>query len=356
MAARDIHHRTELFRAIFRETVVGVQKLLESETDPILLAGSATAGMDAILQNLFFPGEPVIVCSAGSFGKRWVSIAQGLALTVTEVTAPLGSTFSLESIEETLKCNPGIKGLCIQYCETSTTVLHPVREIGGLLKRYAPDALYIVDAVTAAGVLPIEMGRSEIDAIVIGSQKALMLPPGLAAVALSSRAWKQAERRNSGTYYLNLLRERAAQAKDPTAYTPAVTLIAGLHECLKMLEEEGLPAVYARHERLSAIARSGLTALGFRLLASDCPSPGVTGGYPPDGIEADKLRSHLLNRYGVRLAGGQGELKGKIVRLGHMGYFDEVDVLGALAAVELSVRDLGFSNYLGAGMLAALKA
>jgi aspartate aminotransferase-like enzyme len=239
----------------------------------------------------------------------------------------------------------------IQASETSTTAVHPVEQVAALTR--SRDTLLIVDGITAVGVYDLPMDRWGIDVLVTGSQKALMLPPGLAFVALSERAWQRADKAHLPTFYFDLKRERKNQADNTTAYTPAVSLVFGLHAVIGMLEREGYANVFARHARLAAATRAAGEALGLRLLAPRTPSPAATGIFLPPGIEGGKLTKYLRDKVGVDIAGGQDHLKGKILRVAHIGYFDNFDVVTAVAAIEMGLAKFGAHIDFGTGLAAA---
>lgn len=335
----NIHHRTSTFEALFSDTLDRYGALVNSQTRPIALAGTGTAAMDATLQNICQPGDSILILEAGKFGERWIEIAESLQLQVQVLHAEWGETFSLDEVKAQLTHNT-YKVICCQYCETSTTALHDVHAIGAVIAAQSPDSLFIVDGITAVGVKAVDQQASNIDVLICGSQKALMLPPGLALLSLSDRAWDSIETRAPQTYYFNLLRERIAHANNTTAFTPAINLIAGLNAALRRMEQEGFDQIYARHHEMSQQTRSGLKAFGFTLMAETCPAPGVTGGFPPQGVSGDILRKDILERSAVRLAGGQGSLKGTIVRFGHMGACTLADVQTGLHAIEKSLHVL----------------
>ena len=341
MQRPTMHHRTAEFEREFQEAIEGIKWLTGGLETPVLLASSGTGAMEAALLNALAPGDKLLVLNAGVFGKRWVNIAQRLELTPVELKAEPGDSAPLPQIEEELRRHPDVKAFCVQYVETSTTVLHPVPQIAEIVRAYAPDCLFVVDAVSALATLDIPVEKLGIDVLVAGSQKGLMLPPGLALLVLSGRAWRTVEAQKRRSLYFDLPAQRTAHRKNTSAWTPALNLILGLNESLRMLREEGLAQVYARHALLARATREALRALEFKLLADQYPSPGVTGGFPPPGIAADTLRTQMLSSYGVRIAGGQAALEGKIVRIGHMGYVGPFDILTAIAALELSLSKLG---------------
>lgn len=349
MAETMIHHRTPQFREIFSEVREGLKALLGTKNDVLILASSGTGAMEAAVSNLFSPGDKVLVINGGKFGERWLKICQAFGLEPLELKVEWGKAVKIENIEKHLKVYPGIQGVLLQASETSTTVLHPVREIAELTRN---GPLLIVDGITAVGVLPVPQDEWGIDVLVTGSQKALMLPPGLSFVALSDRAWARAEKAKCARFYFDLRAERKSQAKGEAAFTPAVSLIFGLRAALRMLNEEGLDRVYARHDRLARATRAAAKALGLKLLAPESPSPAATAIFIPDGIDADELLDYLRDEMGITFAEGQDQLRGKIIRIAHVGYIGEFDVLVAISALEMALKKFGVPVRLGQGVAA----
>jgi aspartate aminotransferase-like enzyme len=351
MAQPIIHHRTPQFSRIFSAARKGLQELFQTEQDVLMLAASGSGAMEATVSNLFSPGDEVLVVNGGKFGERWMKISSALGLKVVELRVEWGKNAKVDDIRRLLDQRPAIRGVLIQASETSTTVLHPVQAIAELTRKR--DVLCIVDGITAVGVLDLPMDRWGIDVLVTGSQKALMLPPGLAFIALSERAWKRSKEAKVPRFYFDLARERDNQAKDTTAWTPAISLIIGLHESLAMIREEGLARVFERHARMAAATRAAAAALDLQLVAPDAPSPAVTGMFTPPDVDGGKLVAYLRDRMGVTFAGGQDQLKGKIVRIGHLGYMGAFDVVTAIAALEMALLHFGHRLVLGRGVGAA---
>jgi aspartate aminotransferase-like enzyme len=267
-----------------------------------------------------------------------------------EFNVEWGQAVKIAEVEKQLALHPGIQGIMIQASETSTTVLHPVEEIAKLTKN---GPLFLVDGVTAVGVLPVPLDEWGIDALVTGSQKALMLPPGLGFIALSERAWQQTKKAKLPRFYFDLNLERKNQAKGSGAFTPAVSLICGLRASLEMMAREGFDRVYARHARMARATRAAASAMGLKLLAPDNPSPAATGIFLPQGLDADKVLDYLRDQMGVILAEGQDQLKGKAIRIAHVGYMGAFDVITAIAALEMALRKFGAEIPFGRGVSAA---
>ena len=353
MAQPIIHHRTPQFSEVFAEACQLLKFVFQTEQDVLILSSSGTGAMESSIVNLFSPGDEVIAINGGKFGERWGNISEVYNLNVHWVNVEWGKAVDVSVIKGLLDKNPNIKGVLSQASETSTTVTHPVRELAELTKK--SDCLLIVDGITAVGVTDIPMDKWGIDALVSGSQKAFMLPPGLAFIALSEKAWKAAEKSKCPRFYFDLKKERKNLAKKTSAYTPAVSLITGLRETLLMMKEEGLDNVFARHERLARATRSAMEALGLKLLAPQNPASSATGVYLPEGLDGKKFVKYIRDELGVTMAGGQDHLEGKIIRIAHLGYIDTFDIITAVSAVEMALEKFGQKIALGKGVGAAQK-
>jgi aspartate aminotransferase-like enzyme len=350
MSETMIHHRTPQFNKIFEEARRGLKTLFGTSGDVLMLASSGTGAMEAAVANLFSHGDKVLVINGGKFGERWLNIANAFGLDPVEIKVEWGQAVKVQEVEKQLKLHPDIQSVMIQASETSTTVLHPVKEIAKLTKN---GPLFLVDGVTAVGVLSVPLDKWGIDALVTGSQKALMLPPGLGFIALSERAWQKTKTAKLPRFYFDLNLERKNQAKGSGAFTPAVSLIFGLRASLNMMAREGIDRVYARHARMARATRAAATAMGLKLLAPDSPSPAATGIFLPNGLDADKVLDYLRDQMGVILAEGQDQLKGKVIRIAHVGYMGAFDVVTAIAALEMALRKFGAEIPFGRGVAAA---
>jgi aspartate aminotransferase-like enzyme len=350
MSETMIHHRTPQFNQIFDEARQGLKKLFGTKNDVLMLASSGTGAMEASVANLFSPGDKVLVINGGKFGERWLNIANAFGLNPVELKVEWGQAVKVDAVEKQLKAHADLKGVMIQASETSTTVLHPVKEIAKLTKN---GPLILVDGVTAVGVVSIPLDEWGLDVLVTGSQKAMMLPPGLGFIALSDRAWERTKQATLPRFYFDLNLERKNQQKGSGAFTPAVSLIFGARASLEMMQREGLDRVYARHARMSRATRAAATALGLKLLAPDSPSPAATGVYLPDGIDADQVLDYLRDHMNITLAEGQDQLKGKVIRIAHVGYMGAFDVITAIAALEMVLRKFGVELPFGKGVAAA---
>jgi aspartate aminotransferase-like enzyme len=346
-----IHHRTPEFSQLFTEVQEGLRWLFQTEQDVLLLSTSGTGAMEAAVTNTCSAGDTVIVVNSGKFGERWTKICQEFGVRTIEVPVEWGQAVSPAAIAQALEDHPQARAVLLQASETSTTVLHPVAEIAALTRN--TDVLLVVDGITAVGATDMPMDQWGLDVVVTGSQKALMLPPGLACIALSAKAWQRVEHASLPRFYLDLRRERREQQKHTTAYTPAISLINGLHAALEILRQEGLALLFARHARLAAATRAAAQALELRLLAPHHPSPAATGIWLPPGVEGSQLLTYLRDRMGVDIAGGQDQLKGKVARIAHIGYAGPFDVITAISALEMALTRFGCAVQLGRGVRAA---
>ncbi len=353
MAQPVIHHRTPQFSAIFRAAAEGAKRLFGTTQPVLMLAATGTGGMEAAVTNTLSHGDHVIVVNGGKFGERWIEIAQTYGLEVTPIEVEWGKAVDPAEVERALARRPDTRALLVQGSETSTTVLHPVAELATLTR--SRECLLIVDGITSVGVVDMPMDATGIDVLVTGSQKAVMLPPGLALIGLSEKAWRFRQKSSLPRYYFDLARERKNLEEDTSAYTPAISLIIGLNAVFELIERNGgFPEVYRRHRLVAEATRAGLAALGLRLLAPTAPSPATTGAFLPAGMDGGKFTQYLRDVLGVTVAGGQGKLKGKIVRVAHLGYVDTFDVVVGLSAIEMALAEFGSQVSFGAGSAAAL--
>ena len=352
MAQPMIHHRTPQFSAIFAEVKEDLKYLFQTKQDVLILAASGTGAMEGSVTNLFSPGDEVIVINGGKFGERWGKISESYGLKAHWLNVEWGKAVDPKDVKKILDANPKIKGIMVQASETSTAVAHPIKELAQFTKN-RQDCLLIVDGITAVGVFPVPMDELGIDVLVSGSQKAFMLPPGLAFVALSEKAWKFMETAKCPRFYFDFKKERKNLKDNTTAYTPAASLIIGLREALRMIKEEGLENVFARHNRLARATRAAVKAMNLKPLAPDSPSDATTGVYVPEGVDGGKLVKYLRDEMGITLAGGQDHLKGKILRIAHLGYIDTFDIIVAISSIEMALRKFGHKMEFGKGVAAA---
>ncbi len=349
-----IHHRTPAFQNIFEDVRAGLKYLFQTKQDVVLLAATGTGAMDACISNLFKRGDQVIVINGGKFGERWVKVAQAYSLQPIEVKAELGEAIEIQQLEAAIQLHPEAKGVLFQASETSTGVRMPTQEICKLAKNAA--MLSVCDAITACGVFDLPMDKWNIDVLITGSQKALMIPPGLSMIALSDRAWTMTTDSDLPRFYFDLKKERKSQSKNQTAWTPAISLIQGLQQSLKLIKEEGLHDIFKRHELLARATRNAVSALNLELFSKKSPSAAVTAVKVPSIIKDGKQISKIMReKYGVTITGGQDELEGKIFRLSHLGYCDRFDITTEISALELTLHDLDYPIQFGIGVGAVLK-
>ncbi len=352
MAAPMVHHRTPQFSKIFGEAAEDAKYLFQTKQDVLILASTGTGGMESCITNLFSPGDKVLVVNGGKFGERWGKISESYGLEPIWINVEWGQAVDVNEVKAALDKDKDIRAILVQASETSTAVAHPVEALSKLT-RDRDDILLVVDGITGVGVFPLPMDEWGIDAIVTGSQKALELPPGLALVALSEKAWKFADQSKCPHFYFDLKKERKNLGNQTSAYTPAVSLVKGLRAVLKSIKEEGLENVHKRHNRLARATRAAAKALGLKVIAPDSPADSLTGVFVPDGIDGAKIVKSLRDEFGVTLAGGQDQWKGKIIRIAHLGYVDTFDTIVAIAAIEMALKKFGHAVEMGKGVAAA---
>ena len=344
-----VHHRTSLFETQFKTLQDQLQWLFQTKQIVLSLTATGTGAMEATVSNLFSTGDEVITVNGGKFGERWTKIASAYGVKTHEIYVERGHAVSVSAIETLLKANPAVKAVLFQASETSTGALMPVKEIADLCKKFK--VLCVCDGITAVGIFDLPMDAWGIDVLITGSQKALMLPPGLAFISFSEQAWKAVEQSRLPKFYFDLKKEKKAQEKMQTAWTPAISLIQGAVVSLGMLQEEGLEKLFAHHEMLALATRSAAKAMGLELF-SEAPSPVLTTVKVPAKFTVDegkKIPKIMQEKYGVIITGGQDELAGKILRLSHFGYCDVFDVATGIAALELALVELGLPLTLGRG-------
>ena len=354
MARPIIHHRTPEFSAALDSARDRMKPLYGTASEVIVLSSTGTGAMEAAVINLLQPGEHAIFVNGGKFGERWGKLLAAFGVVGHEVRVEWGRAARPEQVEDAFKAYPQSRAVLVQASETSTCAVHPVAEIGEVTRRR--DAMLIVDGITSVGVFEQKMDEWGVDAFVTGSQKALMLPPGLGMVAMSARTLEVAKNIKTPRFYFDLLKELKAQRDEhTTAWTAAVSLIFGLNKSLEMIHAETLPHVYARHALMAEATRDAAHALGLKLLSPDNPAPGVTGIMVPEGLDGGKLVKILRDSLGVSIQGGQDQVKGKLARIGHMGFLSPFDMLIAVGALEMGLQQIGAKFELGAGVAAVQK-
>ena len=338
--ARDmIHHRKPEFKTLMHDVQEKLQVLFGTAGPVIPLTASGSGAMTAAVANLCAPGETVVVVAGGKFGERWEHICKTCGVTVITLTVPWGEGVEVAAVAKVLDENPQASAVLVQVSETSTGAMHPVRELAAVTRERG--VLLIADGVSSVSLSPCPMDAWGVDCLLTGSQKGLLLPPGLSFIALSPKAWAKAEKQECRNFYFNLVQERDNTLKNQTNFTPAINLLYGLQESLDMLLENGLEALYAKQWAVTSMTRTGLTALGFELLAKTHYAWGLTSFKLPAGVSSEPLLAHAAEKYGVVLAAGMGHLKDSTVRFGHMGWVDFSDIAAGLYAVSASFCALG---------------
>ncbi len=345
------YHRTPEFRQLLAEVLADLQYVFQTKNPVLALTSSGTGGLEAAVANCLPPGGKAICLIAGRFGERWKSLCKAFGIESVNVTVPYGQAVQPEQLAKALADHPDATAVCATLSETSTGVGHDIAAFGKLVT--ATPAVLLVDAISGLGAMECRTDDWHIDVCVTGSQKALMMPPGLAFVSVSDKAWKVIERNaNPRTFYFDLKKARAGLATGDTPYTPAHTLIRAMRVSLKRIRAEGLENIWASQARNAQAARAGFKALGLELFANP-PNNALTAVKMPPGIDSTVLLGKLEKQYGLKLANGQDTLKGKIIRLAHMGYIDQFDILAALSGIELVLREMGHPVEPGKGVAAA---
>ena len=347
-----LHHRTEAFRQLVRETLESLRYFFNTQNDVLILTSSGTGAMEAAVSNLLSPGERVLVGTAGKFGERWLELAAAYGLDAVKVEAPYGCPLPIDELGARLKADGPFRAVYVQATESSTGVMHDVRALGEMV-RELPETCLVVDAITGLGTTDLRPDEWGLDIVIGGSQKALMVPPGLAFASVSEKAWKLIEKSRLPRYYFNLARERKALAKGESSFTPATTLVVSLHAALEYIRQIGRENLIANAAFLAEAARAAAQALGLKLFAAASPANALTAICAPDGMDSGAIVEEMRGRFGAIIANGQGSMKGKIFRLAHLGYYDAPDLFAVLAALELVLQKLGHKVELGSGVRAA---
>lgn len=350
-----IHHRTPQFQAYLKEAQEGLKYLFQTKNDICILAGSGTSGMDASVCSLLSPGDKVLTVEGGKFGERWTEICKAYKIDAQVVQVKWGTSVDPALIKKSLQQDPSIKAVFMTHCETSTGVTSDVAAVGKVVKD--SQAVLVVDAVSGLGVTDLQTDNWNVDVVASASHKGLMLPPGLAFVSISPKAAGLMEKAACPSYYLNLRKYRKLIEKTDTPFTPAIGILIALCESIKLIKERGLENTFQYFERLAKATREAAKALGMTLFPEQSSiSNALTTINVPAGVDGGKLVKQMRDVHGVTVAGGQGEqLKGKVIRIAHMGCVDEYDILTGIACLEKSLKELGHPVNLGAGVAAAQK-
>jgi aspartate aminotransferase-like enzyme len=339
MASFAMHHRTAEFRALFSRVLADMKDFIGTKNDVLVLASSGTGAMEGSVSNLTSPGDKVLVLTAGKFGERWRDLAKAFGCVVEVLSVPYGETFSLDVVRQ--KLTPDVRAVYVQSTESSTGARHDIKSIARLVREAGDNTLLVVDAITGLGTTHFDVDGWGIDVIIGGSQKALMIPPGLAYCAVSERAWKRMETAKSPRYYFDFRRERKAAAKGESAYTPATSLFAALGAALDFIRQmgdgdlvAGRKALVENAELAAEMTRAGAQALGLKLFSPTCPAAALTAIQAPSGVDSGAIVKQFRESFAAIVANGQGEMKGQLFRVAHLGYYDYLDTIGILAGLE----------------------
>ena len=354
MAQPIIHHRNPEFIEIFSRVNENLKYLFQTKQDVYTLTSSGTGAMEASVANLLSFGDKAVFVNGGKFGERWGEICRAYGVEAIEIKIEWGRAVTPEEVRDELRKHRDVKAVFVTHSETSTGVFTDVKELAKVVHENS-DALIVVDGITSVGAHELYMDDWELDVVITGSQKGLMIPPGLSFIALSEKAWGMVEKSNLPKYYFSLKKAKEALQGGDTPWTPAIALIVALDVALKMIREEGLENIWKRHEKLSKAVREGCKAIGLKLFGEP-PSHAVTAVYFPDGIDKKEFQKVLKYKYGITVAGGQEHLKDKIFRISHLGYYDEIDIVGVISALEMALMEVGFDEFnIGDGVRAVQK-
>ncbi|MBV9507416.1 MAG: alanine--glyoxylate aminotransferase family protein [Acidobacteriia bacterium] len=350
MMASDIHHRTEDFRKAYRSCLSDLKEVLATSNDVLMFAASGTGAMDATVSNLLSKGDKVIVCSAGKFGERWVEIAKAYGLEAKVLSVPYGQVVPPEALQQALAEEPATRAVFVQASETSTGAAHDVRAMGLAIAK--TEAIFVVDAITGLGTMPLDIDAWGLDVLIGGSQKAFMVPPGLAFLSISPKAWKFADTGTLPHYYFNLKKEKKSGDGGESSWTPATSLVLAMSEALRYIKQLGMAKLIENAQMLAQATRAAVTRIGLELFAPDSPAASATAVRAPAGMDSGVIVKEFRNRFGAVIANGQGSMKGQIFRIAHLGYFDFADLFAVVAGLEVILNANGFPVNYGTGVAA----
>ncbi|HEY2014968.1 MAG TPA: alanine--glyoxylate aminotransferase family protein [Bryobacteraceae bacterium] len=350
MMASDIHHRTEDFRKAYRSCLADLKEVMGTSNDVLMFCASGTGAMDATVSNLFSKGDKVIVCSAGKFGERWAEIAKAYGLDANVLTVPYGQVVTPQQVEAALAAEPTTKGVFVQASETSTGAAHDVRAMAAAIAK--TDAIFAVDAITGLGTMPLDIDGWGLDVVIGGSQKAFMIPPGLAFLSVSPKAWKLASTSTLPHYYFNLKKEKKSGDAGESSWTPSTALILALAEALRYVKQVGMAHLVENAQLLAQATRAAVTKLGLELFSAGSPGSSVTAVKAPAGMDSGVIVKEFKTRFGSIIANGQGSMKGQIFRIAHLGYFDFSDLFAMVAGLEVILNANGYPVKYGTGVAA----
>jgi aspartate aminotransferase-like enzyme len=350
MMASDVHHRTQDFIKIQASAMQGLKKAMGTSNDVLILTASGSGAMEASVSNFFSQGDKVVVCSAGKFGERWAEMVQAFGLDAIVLTEEYGSVVSPERLAETLQANPAVKGVFIQASETSTGAAHDVEAMAKIIRE--TEAIFIVDAITGLGTMPLDIDGWGIDICIGGSQKSFMIPPGLAFISISPKAWGLNARSCMPRYYFDLKREKKMADKGETAWTPNTSHLIALNVALEYINSLGMDKLIENAQLLARATREAAAALHLELFSPKNPGSSVTAIKTPAGMDSGVIVKGFRNHFGAIIANGQGSMQGKIFRMAHLGYFDFADMFAVIAGLELLLQQNGHPVELGKGVAA----
>jgi aspartate aminotransferase-like enzyme len=350
MMAADIHHRTEDFRKVYRSALADLKEVMGTTNDVLMFAASGTGAMDAAVSNLFSRGDKAIVCVAGKFGERWAEIAKAYGLDATVLTVPYGEVVAPEKLEAALAAEPATRGVFVQASETSTGAAHDVRAMARAVGKTG--AIFVVDAITGLGTMPLDIDGWGLDVVIGGSQKAFMIPPGLAFMSVSPKAWSFADSASLPHFYFNLKKEKKSGDAGESSWTPSTALILALAEALKYVKQLGMPHLIENAQLLARATRAAVENLGLELFAPHSPGSSVTAVKAPRGLDSGVIVKEFRSRFGAVIANGQGSMKGQIFRIAHLGYFDFADLFAVIAELEIILHANGYPVEFGTGVAA----
>ena len=350
MMASDIHHRTEEFRKAYRSCLADLKEVMGTANDVLMFASSGTGAMDASVSNLFSKGDKVIVCVAGKFGERWAEIAKAYGLDAHVLTVPYGQVVSPSQVESALALAPDTKGVFVQASETSTGAAHDVRAMAAAVAKTG--AIFVVDAITGLGTMPLDIDGWGLDVVIGGSQKAFMIPPGLAFLSVSPKAWKFTETATLPHFYFNLKKEKKSGDAGESSWTPSTALILALAEALRYVKQIGMAHLIENAQMLAAATRAAAGKLGLELFSAGSPGSSVTAVRAPAGMDSGVIVKEFKTRFGAVIANGQGSMKGQIFRIAHLGYFDFADLFAMVAGLEIILNANGYPVKYGTGVAA----
>jgi aspartate aminotransferase-like enzyme len=352
MAQPLLHHRTDEFRSIFKEVLEGLRYLYNTQSDVLLFTSSGSGAMEGAVVNLLSPGDQALIVSAGKFGERWVQLCKAYGVNNEVLSIPYGQSVNPQQVAALLEKHPGTRAVFVQYTESSTGARHDIKALGEIVHQ-RPNTALVVDAITGLGVMEMPVDQWHLDVVIGGSQKALMIPPGLAFTAVSPKAWSLIATARSSKFYFDFQKERKNNAKGESSYTPAITLIVALREALRYIRGLSRENLIQNAGLLAKATRAAAVALGLKLFAADSPSDALTAICAPEGIESGTLIREFKGSFGAVVANGQGEMKGKIFRIAHLGYYDFTDTLAIIACLEIILKKLNVAVELGSGVKAA---